>query len=75
MNACGLARRQKQQLSDSYLGFDTRKDYVICTNKVQRRKEIIRALSQLRGKERLLRYTVTPILELRSVRGEDIRER
>ena len=41
VNACGLARRQKQQLGGScLLVLDTRKEYATCANEVQRRKGI-----------------------------------
>lgn len=40
VNACGLARRQKQQLGGSCLALDTRKEYATCANEVQRRKGI-----------------------------------
>lgn len=38
-----MASKQRQQLGDNCPSPDTRTEYVICTNEVQRRKEFVNA--------------------------------
>lgn len=46
-NTYGLARRQERQLGGNSPRLDTRKEDVICTNEVQRRKEFVNTFSKI----------------------------